>query len=357
MNSPPSDPPIKVGIVCPYDLGRHGGVQDQCFKLAGGLTDHGHEAVVVGPGEAPDGAISVGPVRVVSANGSTTPISADMRVRARIETALAGSDVLHIHEPFMPAVSVAATRIEGVAKVGTFHADPPGWVRGAYRLGRPVLRKMAGRLDVVTAVSSVAAGAMEGLGAPRIIPNGIDVDAFTPGPKLEGSVGFIGRDDPRKGLDVLLEAWEIVRGAMPNVSLEVISPDRTGEVDGVSFLGSATEQEKIDFLARTRMLITPNLGGESFGIVVAEGMAAGCTVVASAIPAFVNVLGNAGALTKPGDAAGLAQVVIALCDDPNEAARLGALARKRVRRFDMPAVLAGYMVAYRNAVRRRAEAA
>jgi phosphatidylinositol alpha-mannosyltransferase len=341
---------MRVAIVCPYDLGAFGGVQDQCFKLAGWLGDDGHTAVVIGPGEAPPGAVSLGPVRVVTANGAATPIALRRGVGLDLRAAIGSADVMHVHEPLMPAVSTAASRLDSVASVGTFHADPTRTIRRIYRAGAVPLRRILSRLDVVTAVSPVAAEAVRGLATARIVPNGLDTSAMDTGPKRPLSVGFIGRDDPRKGLDVLLAAWPRVRAAHPGASLRIVSSGRRQPMDGVEYLGAVDEPAKRAFLGETQVLCAPNLSGESFGIILVEAMASRCAVVASALPAFVNVLGDGGVLVKPGDADGLARAIAGLFSDPTFMDHAAGRGLERSSRFDRNRVLADYVEAYRTAI-------
>ena len=308
---------MRVAVVCPYDLGRFGGVQDQAAKLVTWLNEAAHEAWLVGPGrEGPAGARLVGPVTVVTANGAATPITLSPDSWKRTAAAVSDADVIHIHEPFMPIVSQAATSIGAVPKVGTFHADPSRAVRRLYRIGGPLLRRIATKLTLATAVSPVAAAPLAGLVNVRLIPNGIDVADFAPSDKLPLRVTFLGRGDPREGLDVPLRAWPSVRRLIPNAELVVAgSVGREVSGPGVSFAGIPDEPSKRDLLGKSAVFCAPNTGGESFGVVLAEAMAAGCAVVASAIPAFVHVVGEAGLLTKPGDADGLAETLVRVLRD------------------------------------------
>lgn len=343
---------MRVGLVCPYDLGRPGGVQDQVIRLSRWLKDAGHTVVTIAPGERDEADfVSVGPATVVRANGAATPVALSPRVAGRVVEALDGLDVVHVHEPLMPQVSLAVLRHASKPLVGTFHADVSKVAGLAYTLGRPVTRRWIESLDVITAVSPIAARVVEFTNRVRVIPNGIDVDAYGPGVKDPQSVVFLGRDDPRKGLSVLLGAWPHVRRDHPGATLTVVGADQRGEpVPGVVFLGRVTESEKRRALASAAIYCAPNLSGESFGIVVAEGMAAGCAVVASGLPAFSRVVGDAGVLVAPGDEKGLAAAITTLLDDPDRAATLGAAARQQVRRFDGPVVAAGYVSAYEDAI-------
>jgi phosphatidylinositol alpha-mannosyltransferase len=342
---------MKVALVCPYDLGKAGGVQDQVGRIARWLITAGHDAVVVGPGSSgPEGSILVGSTATIPANKASTPISLNPRIGRRLAEAVEDADVVHIHEPLMPTVSLSATRFSHKPTVGTFHADAPGWARLGYSIAEPLARAAIARLDVLTAVSDVARSSISGIDDVRIIPNGIDVDEYGGGAETQGLVVFLGRDDPRKGLGVLLEAWPLVVESVPSASLTVMGAARDEEVVGVTFAGRVSEEEKRRQLAQAEIYVAPNLGGESFGIVVAEGMASGCAVVASAIPAFVHVLGDAGTFVQPGDPQGLAQSIAELLTDDRRRLTLANAGRKRVGRFDRTVVVSDYLQAYEDAI-------
>jgi len=345
---------MRVAIVCPYDLGRDGGVQDQAIRLGGWLSELGHETVLIGPGkQGPEGAVLVGGTAVVKANKAATPIGVNPMLRRALSEAFDGADVVHIHEPLMPTVSIAATRIGSLPKVGTFHADPPRWVRSTYRGTRVLLRRVLGTLDVVTATSPVSASALSGFCVPRIVPNGVDVDLYSDTEKLRGSVAFLGRDDARKGLDVLLEAWPSVVDRVPWATLTVMGAERQGDHGEIRFLGRVSEESKRAELARSQIYCAPNLSGESFGIVLVEGMASGCAVVASALPAFAHVLGDAGELVAPGDVAGLADRIVDVLSDDRRSDALSTTAKSRSERFDGLTVAAEFVRAYEDAIAAR----
>ena len=342
---------MRVGLVSPYDLGRAGGVQDQVIRLAGWLSDAGHVPVVIGPGtEGPDGAILLGPTTTITANRAKTPIRLDPRVGRRIGSALGEVDVVHVHEPLMPAVSTAAMRLKGPAKVATFHADPPPWARRLYRYGRSGVRAVLRSASVVTVTSPVSASSIDGIVDYRIVPNGIDVGHYTSGPKDPLHVAFLGRDDERKGLSVLLAAWNHVRAAVPDARLTVMCADRGGSGDGVEYRGWVDEATKREVLASASLFCAPNLGGESFGIILAEAMASQCAIVASAIPAFEHLAGPTARFCDPGDVGGLSRAIVALLGSPAEARRLGRDATERVVRFDGATVAAQFVAAYEEAI-------
>jgi phosphatidylinositol alpha-mannosyltransferase len=342
---------MNVAIVCPYDLGKDGGVQDQAIRLGGWLSTLGHESVLIGPGtDGPEGAILMGSTAVVKANRAATPVGVNPMLRKRLAEAFIGMDVVHIHEPLMPTVSIAATRIGDLPKVGTFHADPPRWVRNTYRGARFLLRRIVSTLDVTTATSPVSASALSGFVSPRIVPNGVEVGLYVPQRKTRGSVTFLGRDDTRKGLDVLVEAWPSVVDQVPWARLTVMGADRTSDRDDIRYLGRVSEETKRAELARSEIYCAPNLGGESFGIVIVEGMASGCAVVASALPAFAHVIGDAGELVAPGDAVGLADRIVAVLEDEDRRSSLSDAATERAKRFDGVVVAGIFVKAYEDAI-------
>jgi len=342
---------MRIAVVSPYDLDAAGGVQDQVVRLTRWLRAAGHEAVPVGPGlHGPEGAVLVGSAVSVPVNRSRAPVALDPRAFAKVRSALRGFDVVHVHEPFVPTVGPAALRVSDAATVATFHADPSPLVRRLYALGSAAARRMLRSARVVTAVSPVAAGAVRPIAAVRIVPNGIDVAEYGHGVPVPGRVAFLGRDDQRKGLDVLLEAWPQVIGRVPQATLHVIGAERPDALAGVTFHGRVDDGTKRLLLAESEVFAAPNTGGESFGIVVLEAMASGCAVVASAIPAFVHVLSDAGELVAPGDIAGLADRLAALLTAPGRRNAMAERSRNRALAFDGSTVAALYLQAYEDAL-------
>lgn len=338
---------MKIAVVCPYDLGLPGGVQQLTIELVDRLCDAGHDAWLVGPGDR-DGARSVGPTTPIRANRSVVPVALGPGVGRRTRAALTGAEVVHIHEPLIPRVSTSALGAP-IPKVLTFHADTPRWATAMYRvLERPM---PLGR-NVITAVSPVAAEALPaGWGPVEIIPNALDVAAYASDEARRPlRVTFLGRDDPRKGLDLLLAAWPHIRGGVGGAELVVMGASRDTPMEGVRFVGRVTEEEKRRLLASSTVHIAPNTGGESFGIVVAEAMAAGCAVVASDLPAFTAVMDGAGIHVPVGDAHAISSAVIGLLADPETARRHGAGGRARAAAFDWSVVIGRYVDAYRRAV-------
>jgi phosphatidylinositol alpha-mannosyltransferase len=238
-----------------------------------------------------------------------------------------------------------------VPLVGTFHADVSRMAGLVYRFGWPLIQRWLRRLDVITAVSPVAARVVDATGRVRVIPNGVDVDEYGAAEKRPGSVAFLGRDDERKGLPVLIEAWPQIRAACPNAGLTVIGADAPGgDVEGIRFAGRVTEPEKRRLLGEASVFCAPNLGGESFGIVVVEAMASECAVVASDLPGFVHVAAETARYVSPGDVAGIVREVTSLLQDPPAAVELGAAARARSLAFGREEVAAAYLSAYEAAL-------
>lgn len=252
----------------------------------------------------------------------------------------------------MPLVGWAALSLRTHPTVVTFHADAPKWVRRTYR-GVAFIGEFALGNVKTTAVSQVAASAVPRMWSkPVVIPNAIDVGSFDLSvARNESRVAFLGRDEPRKGLDLLLEAWPAVRSAHSEAELVVMGAERPSGPPGVRYLGRVEGEEKRRQLASSAVYVAPNTGGESFGLVVAEGMAAGCAVVASDLDAFAAVLGDAGVLIPVGDVTSLRRVVIDLLADPDRARQLGASARARAGQFDWSDVVVRYRRVYEEALR------
>jgi len=351
---------VRIGLVCPYDLGRHGGVQQQVVGIGQLLAAAGDSVTIIGPGAeavADDAyrVVEVGRVRPVRANGSVVPLALGFDISRRIREVAADLDILHVHEPLIPVVGPAALRT-GRPVVATFHALPPAWMAMAYRVRPP--RWLWGRWlkrSVLTAVSAEAARGPRSLGPVAIVPNGLDIAAYDQQiEKIPGRVAFLGRDEPRKGLAILKAAWPVVVSRHPNVVLTVIGIDRPhpdlNPAENLEYVGRVDEAEKRRRLGEASIMVAPNLGGESFGLVVVEAMAAGCAVVASDIPAFRAVAGAAAELVPPGSPADLANAISRLLSDPPAIEALALGARNRAWDFDWSRVLPQYRACYQRAI-------
>jgi phosphatidylinositol alpha-mannosyltransferase len=344
---------VRIALVSPYAMDRPGGVQQQAASLVEWLRDEGHDAWLVAPGRSggPSGTVHLGETLRVRTNRSVAPIRLTPGTVADVEDALAGADVVHIHEPFVPAVSLAALRTPGVPKVGTFHADPGWGVRLLYGAGRWGWRILARNLHAAVAVSPVAAAGIRAIvGEPRLIPNAIDVRSYDSSTRKDPTrIAFLGRDEPRKGLDVLVVAFRRLQRVRPDVELVVMGADRP-TLPGIRFMGPVDDATKRTELARASVLVAPNTGGESFGLVVLEGLAAGCAVVASSLPAFRFVGADAALYVSPGEAAGLQQALQTLVANSDIRQEYQQRARERSRVFDRGRMVADYLKLYAQAV-------
>jgi phosphatidyl-myo-inositol alpha-mannosyltransferase len=329
---------VRVALVCPYSWSVPGGVQAHVAGLAAALRELGHEADVLAPADGPADVVALGRSVPIPSNGSIqrvalTPAAAGRTIRAVRH----GYDVVHVHEPMLPAVCLTAVAAARGPVVATFHMS-----RGEllwYRVFAPVVRAAARRLAARIAVSRAACAYVARAlpGRYDVIPNGIDYDALAalePG-RGGGRVLFVGRPEPRKGLPVLLEAFRRLPG---EPELVLVGPSG-GFGSRTRALGRVGEEELRHELARADVLCAPSLRGESFGVVLAEAMAAGLPVVASRIDGYVDVLpASAGRLVAPGDADALAAALAELLGDDELRARLGRAGREAAAQYAWPRV-------------------
>jgi phosphatidylinositol alpha-mannosyltransferase len=353
---------MKVGIVCPYSWDVPGGVQFHVRDLAEVLQARGHGVSVLAPADddhpLPAYVVPAGRAVPVPYNGSVARVNFGPLSAARVRRWLreGGFDVLHIHEPTSPSLSLLACWAATGAIVATFHTAnlKSRAMSAAYPILEPALEKIGARVAVSedarrTLVEHVGGDAV-------LIPNGVFVDRFAAAEPREewrgaaGTLGFIGRlDEERKGLPTLLAALTDVVAARPGVRLLVAGrgdeeeavEDLAPEVRAaVTFLGVVSEVDKARLLRTVDAYVAPNLGGESFGIVLVEAMAAGAPVVASDLDAFGRVLdgGRVGVTFPTGDAAALAAALLRLLDDAPRRAALSTAAAAWVRRYDWATV-------------------
>jgi len=351
---------MRVGLICPFSLTVPGGVQGQVLGLARSLRHLGHDARVLGPcdGPPPDAGVTpLGRSVPTAANGSVAPIAPDPSCQLRTIRALRdeGFDVLHLHEPLVPGPCMTAILFRNAPIVGTFHAAGGS---AAYRYLNWGVRRLARRLDHRCAVSEDArAMAHEALGGDyTLLFNGIEVDRFakaSPWPTDAPTIFFVGRHEPRKGLAVLLEAVPLlpsdvrvwVAGDGPETSA---LQAQYGHDTRIEWLGRIDDHEKASRLRGADVFCAPSLRGESFGVVLLEGMAAQTPVVASDLPGYHNVArsGADAILVPPGDARALAGALAKVLENPTCAERLVASGRERAEEFSMDNLAAKYADLY-----------
>jgi len=344
---------VRLAIVSPYALDRHGGVQEQALQLRDQLARAGHSVKLIGPGESDGTWTSVGGTTNIESNDAVAPVCLEPGAIQRVKEAIDGAEVVHVHEPLLPVVGPAAWIGTDVPTVGTFHAEPAAVVRAVYKFGGPLLAHLMERIEVLTAVSTEAALAVEGF-APgvEIVPNAVDVGGFTEQERIGHRVAFVGRDDPRKGLDVLLAAWPRVHASVPDAELVVVGARRETEAAGVRFEGTVSDRRKREMLASSSIFCAPNTGGESFGITLIEAMAAGCAVVSTDLPAFVSVTGGVAEHVGVNDSKRLADVLLGLLANPERVRDLARAARARANVFDWTRVLPRWIMLYEQAIER-----
>ncbi|PTR43923.1 phosphatidylinositol alpha-mannosyltransferase [Rhodococcus sp. OK611] len=348
-------------MVCPYSFDVPGGVQAHVVELASVLIERGHKVSVLAPAsegtELPDFVVSAGRAVAIPYNGSVARLSFGPVSYARVRRWIVDNDfdVLHIHEPNAPSLSMLAMKIAEGPIVATFHTSTTkSLVLSTFQgVLAPYLEKISGRI----AVSELARRwQMESLGSDAVeIPNGVDVPAFAnadplPGyPRAGGTVLFLGRyDESRKGMAVLLEALPELVAKHPDLEILVVGrgdEDRLRKDAGrfaghLRLLGQVTDAEKASALRSADVYCAPNLGGESFGIVLVEAMAAGTAVVASELDAFRRVLrdGTAGMLVPVGDSAALSTAIDSVLSDPDRRRALVGTATEVVAEYDWPVV-------------------
>lgn len=362
---------MRVGLVCPYTWDVPGGVQAHVRDLAETLLSLGHEVDVAAPADddadLPPYVTSMGRAVPVPYNGSVARLSFGPITANRVRKWLRNNDfdVLHIHEPFAPSVSVLALWAAQGPVVATFHASVErSRALQAAKVGlQPALEKIHARIAVSPAARKYV---VEHLGGTVVlIPNGVAVAKFAdaeplPGwPGETGAVGFLGRiDEPRKGLQVLIPAMALMRTP---ARLLVAGPGDVDEVRGdlppalrdrVTFLGQVSEEDKRRFFHSVDVYCAPNTGGESFGIVLIEAMAAGTAIVASELDAFRRVLddGDAGELVPVDDPPALARALDDLLADPVRRRAMVKRGAALVRRYDWPAIAEAVVGVYETVV-------
>ncbi len=351
---------LKIGIVCPYGWDTPGGVQNHVRDLAEFLISAGHSVSVLAPAidedQLPDYAVSAGKPISIPYNGAIARVLFGPIAYARVRQWIANGefDLLHLHEPAIPSISLLACWAAEGPMVGTFHAAAKRQ-KVIFAIG-PILEPAIEKLSARIAVSEAARLTLtDHLDTDAIVvPNGIYAKRYSAGTFQEkwagNTIGFIGRfEEPRKGLQVLVDALPIITRFAPDVKVFVAGPGNPKEFekeidpqlrDRFEFLGRISEQEKADFMSSVSLYVAPNTGGESFGIILAEALAGGACVVASDIPAFDSLLGGGefGALFESENSTDLAKVVIDLLRDENKRKELAIAGKTHAQIFDWDVV-------------------
>ena len=361
---------MKVGLVCPYSWDVPGGVRSHVADLAVALSDHGHEVSVLAPvddpADLPSWVADGGRPIAVRYNGSVARLSFGVKAPRRVRGWIREGDfdVLHVHDPVAPSLSILALWVARGPIVATWHSslDRSRIMSAGYYVGQTAMEKVRGRIAVSEDARRTLVTHMGGDAV--LIPNGVRVSAFASHERLPGvdpdrpAILFLGRmDEPRKGLAVLVEALPAVLVAIPDLQVLIAGPGDIDEqrellppavVGNVTFLGRVSDEDKARALRSVDVYVAPHTGGESFGIVLAEAMAAQAAVVASDLPAFRRVLedGTSGRLFPNQDSAALSAALIELLADPALRAEYEAAADVRVREFDWDRVVDDVIAVY-----------
>jgi len=347
---------LKIGIVCPYSWDTPGGVQNHIRDLAEFLIAAGHQVSVLAPAldddKLPSYVVNAGKPISIPYNGAVARVLFGPVAFSRVRQWISNGDfdLLHLHEPAIPSISLLACWAADGPMVGTFHAAAKRQ-KIIFAIG-PILEPAIEKLSARIAVSEAARLTLtDHLDTDAIvIPNGIYASRYHNGVQQEkwqgNTIGFIGRfEEPRKGLSILLEALPVIARFAPDVKVLVAGPGDSTEVEKsihpqlrhrFEFLGKISEQDKANFMSSVSLCVAPNTGGESFGIILAEALAGGACVVASDIPAFDDLLGHGqfGALFKSEDSTDLAKVVIDLLRDERKRVELAKAGKARGQSFD-----------------------
>jgi phosphatidyl-myo-inositol alpha-mannosyltransferase len=376
---------MKLALVSPYDFAYPGGVTEHVAHLAEQFLAHGHQVHIVAPssGDEAEPIASVdAPVhrigRVVSipANGSVARITLSLRSYLQAKRLLQEQqfELIHLHEPMMPALPLTVLRHSSAVNIGTFHAFRVTPL--TYFYSKPILRPFFRKLHGHIAVSN-AARDFVGEYFPsdyRVIPNGIDFPRFFrryPSlPELADdrpTVLFVGRLEKRKGLRFLLRAWPMVLERVPDARLVVVGRGRPLEgyrrfaarqgwsASDVVFAGYVPAEDLPRYYQACDVFCAPNTGQESFGIVLLEAMAAGAPIVASDIPGYRDVVahGEQGLLVERQNSGAIADALCRLLANPELRASMRRVGQEKARAYDWPRVASQVLDYYEEVLERR----
>ncbi|HVT20293.1 MAG TPA: glycosyltransferase family 4 protein [Mycobacteriales bacterium] len=358
---------MRIGLVSPYPWDVPGGVVAHIADLAEALIARGHHVQAITPVDDDDAPLPHYVTRAgrsvpVPFNGSVSRLLIGPVSQARLRRWLHDGrfDVLHLHSPETFSLSLLAMGNARGPMVATFHAANPR-SRILTLLQNPLqvyLERLSGRIAVSSAARKTI---VEHLGGDAVVvPNGVHVGRYAgaaplPGwPGSGGSIGFVGRvDEPRKGLRVLFDALALLRADFPDLRVLVVGPGTVDDVPpGVTMLGRVSDADKARALASVDVFVAPNTGGESFGIILLEAMAAGAPIVASRLDAFAQVLqdGALGELVDVDDPRSLAAGCAALLRSPQRREELREAGRTAVARYDWSVVAGEVLRVYETAI-------
>ncbi len=368
---------MKIGLVSPYDYTHPGGVTEHIRHLGTWLRQLGHEVRTFAPSSRRDAETDtpdfyrIGRVFSLPVNDSVARITLSFHMARRVADILESErfDVLHFHEPFMPALPLTLLPMSHAPHVATFHAFAKSNL--GYYYGRPILKQYLKHIDASIAVSPPARDFVQHYFPhlePRVIPNGIDVERFRPGQTpihhlRDNSVNvlFVGRLEKRKGLPDLLRAYEYLQQRVSHSRLIVVGdgPMRgkvesfvsSHRLENVVLAGYVPDQVLPRYYSSADIACFPATGGESFGLVLLEAMAAGLPVVATEIPGYMSVVeaGTDSVTVRPKSPGELGVALTVLARDAMLRRRLGEAAQAKAQRFSWRMVAAQVIEVYQEA--------
>lgn len=374
---------MKIGLVCPYNMFRGGGVQECVLALREGLVKRGHEAYIITPqpfdfkGKAPEGILMIGGSVRFRAAKTVGDISASVDMDSLNKTLKAEQfDILHFHEPWNPMLSRQIMTRSDAINIATFHAamSERRTSRTVERVITPYTKSILKYLDVMTAVSPAATKYVKSLTKRRlnIVPNGIDLSKYTSehqmlrSPHKTKTILYIGRLEKRKGVKYLIEAFAVLKSVQPHYRLIIAGdgPERDRLEDmtkeyslkDVSFMGYIDEATKLKLLGEADVFCSPALYGESFGIVLLEAMASGCVTVAGNNAGYEGVMQGRGQLSiiNPRDSVEFARRLALLSTDDILRQAWREWAASEVSKYDYERVIDQYLALYQAAYSKKA---
>ncbi len=368
---------MKIGLVCPYNIAKGGGVQEIVRAMQKELIVRGNDALIITPEprdmpeyHRKDDIIFVGGAadfKSVLHTTSQFSMAADTYgITQMLEEEK--FDILHFHEPWVPMLSRQILSRSRAVNIATFHAKLPETLmsRTMAKVVTPYTKAVLKQLHVLTAVSEAASEYVRSLTDEpvSIIPNGIDLAMYKNVVSIKNdddktlTILYIGRLEKRKGVDYLLQAYKLLEERDPDVQLIVAGdgPDREKlenmaedlEISNITFLGYISEEEKVKLLTEADLFCAPSLYGESFGIVLLEAMATGVVTVAGANPGYASVLQELGSLSlvNPKDIDGFARRLDVMLHDEGLRKLWKKWAKSYVQQYNYPTIVDQYVEVY-----------
>jgi phosphatidyl-myo-inositol alpha-mannosyltransferase len=365
---------MKIGLVCPYNLFKGGGVQECVLALQAELSSRGHQVLIITPQPRHVPAVLPQYIRTL---GRSTDVKSPFHTTAQISVSVDPRqvdalftneqfDILHFHEPWVPLLAWQLLRRSKTKNVATFHAKLPESMvsKTIERVVTPYTKSLLKYLDSLTAVSDAAAEYVQSLSTKQIniIPNGIDLQKYKSAPNNNRNpdhIVYIGRLERRKGIQHLLKSFAILKQQRPGLKLTIAGdgPDReklvewcqTNHITDATFTGYIDEAEKLRLLHNASLFVSPALYGESFGIVLLEAMAVGLPIVAGNNPGYSSVLKGRGQLSliNPKDHQDFAKRMELLLDDKDLRSAWQKWAGSHISQFDYGKVVDEYEKLYK----------